>query len=139
MEKYESKIKVVKAPAEALYSALADLSRVKDALPFQNSGLAKDAEVSADECAFTVDKVGRVAISIAEKTPSSLVKYVLKAAVPIGANIFMQIKEAPDTAAESRLKVTMTADIPLMLKPLVGSKLQEMVDKIAEAVSARQY
>lgn len=137
MEKYESKIKVVKASADALYSALSDLSRIKDALPAQASEVAKDAEFTADECSFTVDKIGRVAISIAEKTPASLVKYALKAAMPVSANLFMQIKDAPDDSGESRLKVTMTADIPMMLRPLVGNKLQEVVDKIAEAVSTR--
>lgn len=137
MEKYESKIKVVKASATDLYSALSDLSRIKDALPAQASEVAKDAQFSADECSFTVDKIGRVAISIAEKTPASLVKYALKAAMPVSANLFMQIKNAPDADGESRLKVTMMADIPMMLRPLVGSKLQEVVDKIAEAVSTR--
>lgn len=137
MEKYESKIKVVKASTDALYSALSDLGRIKDALPAQAFDQVKDPQFSADECSFTIDKIGRVAISIAEKTPASLVKYALKAAMPVSANLFMQMKDAPDASGESRLKVTMTADIPLMLRPLVGNKLQEVVDKIAEAISMR--
>lgn len=141
MEKYESKIKVVKASSEAIFSALSDLSRVKDALPAQAASYLKDPQFSADEISFDVDKIGRIAVSIAEKTPASLVKYALKAAVPIKANIFMQIKDAPQPEAigESRLKVTITADIPFMLKPLIGNKLQEAVDKIAEAISTRQF
>lgn len=141
MEKYESKIKVVKASAETLYAALSDMNRIKDAVPAEASSLAKDAECSADECSFTLDKIGRLAISIAEKTPASLIKYAIKSAIPVNVFAFVQIKEAPqpDAQNESRIKVTLNADVPLMLKPLLGSKLQEAVDKIAEMIAKRQY
>ncbi len=103
--------------------------------------MAKDIESTADECKFTIDKIGRVSICIDEKQPSSLVKYALKAAMPLGMNLFVQIKEAPQPTSEpeSRIKITLTADIPFMLKPLIGSKLQQVVDQIAETVSKRQF
>lgn len=139
MEKYESKIKVVKGSTEAIYSTLSDMSRVGSALPPQ--AVAKDIESTADECKFTIDKIGRVSICIDEKQPSSLVKYALKAAMPLGMNLFVQIKEAPQPTSEpeSRIKITLTADIPFMLKPLIGSKLQQVVDQIAETVSKRRF
>ncbi len=139
MEKYESKIKVVKGSPESIFSTLSDLEKVKDALPAQD--MAKDIESTADECSFTVDKIGRVAISVVEKSPCSLIKYAMKAAMPLNVNLFVQIKNAPQPEAEgeSRIKVTLTADIPFMLKPMIGGKLQEVVDKIAETMSIRQY
>lgn len=139
MEKYESKIKVVKGSPEAIFSTVSDLSRIKDSLPAQE--MVKDVESTAEECTFTIDKIGRVSISVMEKTPCSLVKYALKASMPLGVNLFVQIKNAPEpaTESESRIKVTLTADIPMMLKPLVGNKLQDLVDKIADTMSRRQY
>lgn len=139
MSKYESKIKVAKGSPEAIYSFLADMSRLRQALPEQLA--QKDVEVSADECAFTVDKLGRVAVSVAERTPFSMVKYAMKAAMPVGIDLFVQIKEAPveTPEPESRIKVSLVADIPMMLKPLLGSKLQEVVDKLAETLALRPY
>lgn len=141
MEKYESKIKVVKGSTEAIYAHLSDLSRVNGMIPAEVGDKLKDAQATADECSFTVDKLGRVAIAIAERQPCSLVKYVLKAAMPLGVNIFVQIKEAPQPTVEpeSRIKVSLTADIPLMLRPLVGSKLQGVVDQVAETLSHKTF
>ncbi len=139
MEKYESKIKVVKGTPEAIYATLTDMLKVKDALP-PNIGVS-DIEATADECSFRIDKIGRVGITIEEKTPCSMVKYALKASMPLGINLFAQFKSAPEPTAEpeSRLKLTLTANIPMMLKPLVGGKLQTVVDNMAAAISQRQF
>lgn len=139
MEKYESSIKAVKGSAEDVYALVSDLSRVGGALSPQE--FAKDVEATADECSFTVDKLGRVGVRVEERTPCSQVKYALKAQMPLGVNLYIQIKEAPrqDEGPESRVKVTLTADIPMMLKPLVGSKLQDLVDRVADVVSRRVY
>lgn len=139
MEKYESSVKAVKGSAEAVYALVSDLSRVGSALPAQE--IAKDLEATADECAFTVEKLGRVGVRIEERKPCSQVKYALKAQMPLGVSLYIQIKEAPhqEDGPESRVKVTLTADIPLMLKPLVGSKLQDLVDRVADVVSRRVY
>ena len=61
--------------------------------------------------------------------------------MPFGVKLFVQLNNAsePATESESRIKVTLTADIPMMLKPLVGNKLQDLVDKIADTMSRRQY
>ena len=139
MEKYESSIKAVKGSAEDVYALVSDLSRVGGALSPQE--FAKDVEATADECSFTVDKLGRVGVRVEERTPCSQVKYALKAQMPLGVNLYIQIKEAQrqDEGPESRVKVTLTADIPMMLKPLVGSKLQDLVDRVADVVSRRVY
>lgn len=141
MEKYESKIKVVKASPEAIYALMTDLSQVNGILPSNISDKVKDTQVSADECSFAIDKIGRVALKIDERLPCSLVKYVLSAAMSLGINIFLQIKEAPQATSEpeSRIKVSLTADIPFMLKPLIGGKLQEVVDRVAETIAMKTY
>ncbi len=141
MEKYESKIKVVKASPEDIYAIMTDLSQVNGILPSGLSDKIKDAQVSADECSFDIDKIGRVALKIADRQPCSLVKYALSAAMSLGINLFLQIKEAPQASSEpeSRIKVSLTADIPFMLKPLIGGKLQEIVDRVAETVAMKSY
>ena len=141
MEKYESKIKVVKASPEDIYAIMTDLSQVNGILPANVSNMIKDTQVSADECSFNIDKIGRVALMITERQPSSLVKYALSAAMSLGINVFLQIKEAPQPSAEpeSRIKVSLTADIPFMLKPLIGGKLQEVVDRVAETIAVKSY
>ena len=45
----------------------------------------------------------------------------------------------PVTDTTSKMKVTVKADIPMFLKPMIGSKLQDGVDKIADALAAIPY
>ncbi len=134
MSKYESSIKVVKSTVESVFEKLTDFSRLKGLVPQE---YVKDFRVDGDACHFTIDKAGEICLKIVEKTPYSLVKYGLEASVPVDVNLFVQLKPSPDTDAESRLKVTLMAEIPLMLRPMIGNKLQEAVDKIADAL-ARQ-
>ena len=134
MERYESAIKVVKASDATIFDRLTDLAAIGQALPPQ---VVKDWEATADECHFTVDKVGRVGLKIEGKQPFALVKYTVTAQVPVGMSLFVQIKPAPDDANESRIRLTITANIPFMLKAMVGGKLQELVDKLADAFATR--
>lgn len=134
MERYESAIKVVKASDATIFDRLTDLAAIGQSLPPQ---LVKDWEATADECHFSVDKVGRVGVKIEEKQPFGLVKYGVTGQVPIGMSLFVQIKPAPDDANESRIRLTLLADIPFMLKAMVGGKLQELVDKLADAFATR--
>lgn len=136
MEKYESKIKVVKATAEAVYTRLTDLSRMGEALPPQ---LAKDCVATEDECRIVTDKMGELCFRIAERKPHELVKYSVEAKMPIGMELHVQMKPAPDCDGESRLKVTLSADIPMLLRPMIGSKLQEIAEKMADSMSRQTF
>ena len=133
MERYESAIKVVKASDATIFDRLTDLAVIGQALPPQ---VVKDWEAT-DECHFTVDKVGRVGLKIEGKQPFALVKYTVTAQVPIGMSLFVQIKPAPDDANESRIRLTLLADIPFMFKAMVGGKLQDVVNKLADAFATR--
>ena len=48
-------------------------------------------------------------------------------------NLWIQV--LPVTATESKMKVTVKADIPFMLKGMVAGPFQDGVEKIADALS----
>ena len=141
MDKYESKIKVVSGSPESIFTTITDLGSLQRILPAGFEDKIKDLQISENGCSFTVNNIGKVSISIGERTPHSLVKYVIEAAMSLTLNLFVQIKEAPGPtpAPESRVKVTLTGNIPFMLKPLVGNRLQEVVNRIAESIASRPF
>ena len=59
--------------------------------------------------------------------------------MPIGMELHVQMKPAPDCDGESRLKVTLSADIPMLLRPMIGSKLQEIAEKMADSMSRQTF
>ena len=132
--KYESKIKVVKASAEQVYARLSDFSRLGEAMP---KNLVQDWEATADDCHFSIDKLGRVGLKIVDREPGSTVKYGLDGSLPLDMNLWVQVKEVGE--GDSRLKVTMKANLNPMVKMVVGSKLQQVVDQMADSMSRHNW
>ena len=56
---------------------------------------------------------------------------------PIGANIWIQTLPVDD--ATSKMRVTIDADIPFVLKAMVGSRLKEGINRIADMLAMINY
>ncbi len=132
--KYESKIKAVSGNAENIYARLSNFSSLGSAMP---SGIVNDWQATETECKFTIDKIGRVGLQIEDRTPNSMIKYGHDGTLPFDLNLWVQIKQVSE--GESRLKVTLRADLNPMIKLVAGSKMQELVDKMADSMSRQIY
>ena len=56
---------------------------------------------------------------------------------PIAFNLWIQVLPVSETT--SKMKVTVKADIPFMLKAMVSGPLQDGVEKIADALAMVPY
>lgn len=136
MSKYESGIKQIPYPQEKVYENLSNLEnieKIKDRLPQDKfEGLSFDC----DSVTVNVPPVGGITLAIVEREEPKCVKFEAKNS-PVPFNLWVQI--LPVTETSSKMKVTVKADIPMFLKPMIGNKLDEGVDKIAEALSLIPY
>lgn len=136
MSKYESGIKQIPYPQEKVYENLSNLEnieKIKDRLPQDKfEGLSFDR----DSVTVNVPPVGGITLAIVEREEPKCVKFEAKNS-PVPFNLWVQI--LPVTETSSKMKVTVKADIPMFLKPMIGNKLDEGVDKIAEALSLIPY
>ncbi|MDE6145630.1 MAG: hypothetical protein K2F96_05075, partial [Muribaculaceae bacterium] len=111
-------------------SNLSDLQGRMDTLP--EDIRAKMGTINfpdADTLAFTAPGVGEMKFRIVERTAPSRVKFLADTGmVPI--NVLIDLTEAGNEATD--VTATIDADIPMMLRPLVGPKLQEAADKFGE-------
>ena len=87
----------------------------------------------ASTCHFTVDKVGDVGLRIVDREPNKMVKYTADGETRFNFYLWVQIKEV--APYESRIKVTLKADLNPMIKIMVGKHLQKFVDSLAEGIS----
>lgn len=133
MAKYTGKPFRVNLPSATLFervSNLSDLQSRMDTLP--EDIRAKMGTINfpdADTLAFTAPGVGEMKFRIVERTAPSRVKFLADTGmVPI--NVFIDLAEAGTEATD--VTATIDADIPMMLRPLVGPKLQEAADKFGE-------
>ena len=137
MEKYESKIQSIPAPVSQVYpvlSNLANLERVKDQIPADK---VSDIEITPDAVKMKVDGLGqKIAIRIVERVDNDTIKFGLDN-VPVEANFWIQLKEvAPN---DTRVKLTVKADIPIFFRMMIEQKLQKGLDDAAIMLTQFPY
>ena len=136
MTKFESSVKQIPYPVENVYRNISDLSnleRVRDRIPEDK---LQEFEFDSDSVQVSVAPVGTIKLRIIEREENKCVKFETEQS-PIPFNLWIQVLPVNET--ESKMKVTVKADIPFMLKGMVGGPLQEGVEKIADALAQIPY
>jgi carbon monoxide dehydrogenase subunit G len=136
MTKFESSIKPIPYPVENVYRNISDLSnleRVRDRIPEDK---LQDFEFDSDSVQVSVAPVGVIKLRIIEREENKCVKFETEQS-PLPFNLWIQVLPVSET--ESKMKVTVKADIPFMLKGMVSGPLQDGVEKIADALAQIPY
>ena len=136
MSKFESSVKQIPYPVENVYRNISDLSnleRVRDRIPEDK---LQDFQFDSDSVQVSVAPVGTIKLRIIEREENKCVKFETEQS-PIPFNLWIQVLPVSET--ESKMKVTVKADIPFMLKGMVSGPLQDGVEKIADALAQIPY
>jgi hypothetical protein len=129
MTTYESDIKTISSGEEVVFGLISDLNNLKllqDDERVQEK--LKDLTFDTDSCSFTVDMLGNVGFRIIEREPFKTVKMELFN-VPMQVHFRIQLKQVADN--ETKMKLTLKAEFPTMIKMMVDSKLKEGINTIA--------
>jgi len=130
--KFESSVKQIPYPVENVYRNISDLSnleRVRDRIPEDK---LQDFQFDSDSVQVSVAPVGTIKLRIIEREENKCVKFETEQS-PLPFNLWIQVLPVSET--ESKMKITVKADIPFMLKGMVSGPLQDGVEKIADALS----
>ena len=136
MSKFESSIKTIPYPQENVYRNISDLSnleRIRDRVP---SDKIQEFSFDTDTVSVSVPPVGQITMRIVEREEPKCVKFESENS-PMPFNLWIQV--LPIDEQTSKMKVTMQADIPMMLKAMVAGPLQDGVEKVADALSQIPY
>ena len=136
MSKFESSIKQIPYPVEAVYKNISDLSnleRVRDRVPEDK---LQDFAFDSDSVQVSVPPVGTIKLRIIEREENKCVKFEAEQS-PLPFNLWIQVLPMDD--ATSKMKVTVKADIPIMLKGMVAGPLQDGIEKIADVLAQIPY
>lgn len=136
MDTYESEIKKVNSSAEDVYALVSDLSNIelfKNRIP---TGKITDLTFDANSCHFGISPFGKIGVKIVDREQNKTVKYAADHS-PVDFNMWIQLKEV--SAQDTRLKLTVKADLNPLIKMMVSSQLQTMLNKLADALSKLPY
>lgn len=129
MTTYESEIKTISSGEEMVFALISDLNNLqllKEDVRVQEK--LSDLTFDTDSCSFTVDMLGKIGFRIVERVPFNTVKLEVFD-VPMEVNIWIQLKEVAEN--DTKLKLTLKAEFPMMIKMMVDSKLKEGINLIA--------
>lgn len=138
MTKFESKIKAVAASQKVIFNTLSDLHNLnlEDATSQINDDRLKGIRIEGDTIYMKAEMMGEMGLKLIEKEPTKTLKFEGVNA-PIELLFWIQIKEVAEN--DSRIKLTLKAQIPAMLKPMASKPINEFLEKLASAIANKNY
>ena len=136
MTEFVSEIKAIPFNEDRIFNMLSDLSnleKVKDRIPQDK---IQEFEFDKDSCSFSVTPVGKISFQIVEREPYKTVKFTT-ANSPIPLYLWIQLKQVQEN--DTRIKLTVRAELNPFLKQMVSKPLQDALDKISTVLAALPY
>ena len=133
MNTYESKQKQLFVSQIEAYNKLSDLKNIEpyvSAIKQQFQDKIQDISIDSNYISLSVENIN-VVFKIIDREEYKTIKFAVD--IPLSANMWIQLKEISEM--ETRMKLTIKADIPFFLKPMVGDKLEKGIDEIANAIA----
>ena len=133
--KIESTIRQISYPQASVYAMLSDLSnidRVRDRLPEDK---IKDLSFDTDSISIST-QMGAVKLVIVEREAPKTIKFAADGS-PIEVNMWIQLVEKEENLTKMRL--TLKADLPMMVKMMVDGKLKDGINKVADVLANLNY
>ncbi len=136
MTEFVSDVKTVLYSDADIYRVLSDLrnlEKVKDHIPEDK---IRDFTIDEERISFRVDPIGKVTFLVVEREQDRLVKFRSE---KLPFDVFLWIQLVAKTANETKLRMTVRADLNPFMKGLVEKPMKEVVDKIADALAQLPY
>ena len=129
MQEYISKQQQIFRPAEQIYAVISRFDNLTPAL----ADKVEEWQASDDRCSFKA-KGFTVKLRMEERIAPKQVKIVGdEGGVPVDFGFWIQLHSvAPD---DTRMRLVLRADLNMMMRMMIGNKLQGALDQIAEGIA----
>ena len=134
--KFESSVKQIPYSQQAVYDNISDLrnlEKVRDRVPEDK---VSDFTFDEDTVGLNVQPVGELKLRICEREEPKCVKFETVQS-PVPFNVWIQV--LPVDEQNSKMKVTVKAELNPLIKSMVEKPLTEAVEKIADALALVKY
>lgn len=128
MQEYQSKQQQIFRPAEQIFSAISRFDHLTPALQDK----VEEWQADADTCSFKA-KGFTVKLRMTDRVAPKHVKIEGDGGVPMDFAFWIQLHSVSEN--DTRLRLVLHADLNMMMKMMIGSKLQGALDQIAEGLA----
>lgn len=159
MTEYKSEVKKIYYPIDRVFARLSDLSSLEGVKAIANDPAMRERllqqagdKVKPEQLESIAEKlqsmqctrdsisgdtpVGNITLMIIEREEPKCVKFELQGA-PVAANMWIQLLPAGDN--ECAMRLTVKADLNFFIKQMVGSKLKQGVEGLADMLTKIPY
>jgi len=136
MTEFVSEIKTIPHNEADIFDMLSDLSnleRMKDKIPQEK---ISDFTFDKDSCSFSVSPIGKIKFSIVEREPNKTIKFKADES-PIDVTMWIQLKQVDEN--DTKMKLTLKAELNPFIKLMVSKPVQEGINKVADVLAAIPY
>ncbi len=128
MQEYISKQVQLLRPANVIYEAISRFDRLTPAV----ADRGEEWQAAEESCSFKV-KGFTVRLRMAERVEPKHVK-ITGDGVPMDFAFWVQLH--PVSECDTRLRLVLHAELNMMMRMMIGSKLQQALDQIADGIAA---
>jgi len=132
--KIESRVGTIASSEERIYNFLSNFNNFKQFIPADK---VQDFQSTEDSCQFSVPNMGKVGLRIIEKIPYNTIKISGDGMANQQFNLWVQLKQVAET--DTKVKLTINAELNPMLKMMVTKPLQNFVNKLVEAMEKMRF
>ena len=143
-----SDIQKIDSPIADVYSFLSDFSKIGRLIETarqmgagqQMSEISDKIEnvvTTEDTCTFLVKGLGEMGVRIVEREEPKLIKLEGDGSVPFNFEVWIQLLD--NGPYDTRLRITVEADLNMMMKMLLKGKLEKGINQLAEGLSKIPY
>ena len=148
-EKYVSEPREIAFSQELVFAKLSNLKNLEQFVSperldeLKSKGVdtkgfqLEDFEATEDRCSFKISPVGNVGIEIIEREPFGTIKFQGEKSVPFPVTFWVQL--APVSENSCKVRLTLHAELNMMIKMMVGGYLEKGIDKLAEMLTTLDY
>lgn len=135
--KYESKITSAPCSAQQIYRVLSNMENIERVRHLIPQDKVQEMEIEPDRVRMKVDGLAqKITIAIVDRIENDTIKFGAEG-IPMQANFWIQLKEL--NPADTRIRLTVKADIPFMFKMMLDKKLQTGLDQAADMLAQFPY
>ena len=136
MTEFISEIKTVPYTQKQVYAVLSDLNNLEKLRNYIPEGKIHNLEFDSNYVGLSIAPVGKLRIAIVEREMPKTIKFATEQS-PIAVDIWIQL--LPDGDMQTKMKLTLRAELNLFLKPMLSKPLQEGINQIAEVLTIIPY
>jgi carbon monoxide dehydrogenase subunit G len=146
INKYVSETKFIDHNQQIVFDYLSNFENLSSYL---NTGLIEkitrqvpqiritDFESDRDSCKFNITGIGLAKIDIVKREPYKTIKVESSGSLPLSLTFWIQL--LPVTPFQTKMRLTLHAGLSMMIKMMVGEKLHEGINQLADTLSKLPY